>query len=281
MRELKSVKYPIIDPTFMNIGHISIRWYSLMYLSGFTLVLLLSKYRNRGKPDPWRSLELIDVVLYGGIGAIVGGRLGYMFFYDTSKFFHDPMSMIRTSEGGMSFHGGFLGVILALVYVSHTTKRTLINVTDFLLPTFSIGLGLGRIGNFMNMELPGRITESLFGLHYPCAVVRSLNPSCKGAWEEATRHPSPLYQAFAEGVLLFAVVWWYSSKPRKPGQVSGVFLVGYGLARSCTELFRAPDAHIGFVLFDTITMGQLLSLPMILAGSALLVRAHCQTAQAS
>ena len=236
------------------------------------MVFLLAKYRNRHVSNKWAPVELIDVVLSGGIGAILGGRLGYMIFYETSRFFHDPLSIIRTSEGGMSFHGGFLGVIVALIYISRTRKRKFIQIADFFLPTFSIGLGLGRMGNFMNMELPGRITDSIFGVYYPCAAVHRLNPLCIEGWEEVARHPSPLYQAFAEGVLLFIIVWWYSSKPRAPGRVSAIFLIGYGVARACTELFRAPDPHIGFVLFDCVTMGQLLSMPMIVAGIWLLLR---------
>ena len=264
------MRYPLIDPVMIDIGFISFRWYGFMYLAGFTLVLLLSLYRSRKKSDTWTFEELVDVIFYGGLGAVIGGRLGYMLFYNLSTFLENPLSIIQTSDGGMSFHGGFIGVIFALIYIARKTKRTFITVTDFLLPTFPLGLGFGRLGNWMNIELPGRITNSPLGVHYPCDIVRALNPECNRAWEELTRHPSPLYQAFTEGLLLFIIVWWYSSKPRQAGQVSAIFLIGYGLARSFTELFRAPDAHIGFVLFDCITMGQLLTLPMILAGIGML-----------
>jgi phosphatidylglycerol:prolipoprotein diacylglycerol transferase len=245
-----------------------------MYAFGFLMVFLLARYRNRKTLNQWETVELIDVVLSGGIGAIIGGRLGYMLFYETSNFFHNPLLILEVSKGGMSFHGGFLGVIFALIHIAHTRKHKFIHVADFFLPTFSIGLGLGRLGNFINMELPGRVTESIFGFYYPCAVVNRLNPLCVEGWETVTRHPSPLYQAFAEGLLLFIIVWWYSSKPRNPGQVSAIFLIGYGFARISTEMFRAPDPQLGFVLFDVVTMGQILSIPMVLSGVWLLLRSR-------
>ena len=262
----------MIDPVLLNIGPITVRWYGAMYLLGFVLVLLIAKYRAKSKRDQWTNLELIDLVFYGAMAAIIGGRIGYVLFYNLSTFLREPLYLFRMSEGGMSFHGGFLGGLFAVAYIARRTGRTFFQVADFLVPMCPLGLGLGRIGNFINMELPGRVTDSSFGLYYTCDAVRGLNPLCVGLWEDVLRHPSPLYQALTEGGLLFIVVWWYSSKPRVAGQISGMFLLGYGLARSFTELLRAPDAHLGFILFDSITMGQLLSLPMIITGIFLLYK---------
>jgi phosphatidylglycerol:prolipoprotein diacylglycerol transferase len=191
-------------------------------------------------------------------------------FYGFERFSGDPLYLFRVWEGGMSFHGGFLGVLVAMVLFGRRYEKDWLSVTDFLAPLCPIGLGLGRIGNFINMELPGRVTESSVGLVFPCRAVQDLNPMCFGIWEGAARHPSSLYQAATEGALLFVVLWWLSLKPQPKGMLSGAFLLGYGLCRFMTEFLRAPDAHIGFVLFDVVSMGQLLSLPMVIAGGALL-----------
>ena len=166
----------------------------------------------------------------------------------------------------MAFHGGLLGVLVAMLLFARKTHRSFISITDFLAPLCPIGLGLGRLGNFINMELPGRVSESGFGLVYPCEVVYAISPMCVGTWESAVRHPSPLYQAFFEGAVLFILLWLVSRKQRPAGFVSALFLCGYGGFRLLTELFREPDAHIGFVLFGGVSMGQLLSLPLLIAG---------------
>jgi phosphatidylglycerol:prolipoprotein diacylglycerol transferase len=174
----------------------------------------------------------------------------------------------------MSFHGGFLGVLVALLLFASKTNRHFLQVTDFIAPLCPIGLGLGRMGNFINMELPGRVTDSAFGMIFHCDAVRGLSALCLGSWESVARHPSSLYQAFTEGLLLFCLLWFVSTKPRPTGQISGLFLVGYGLFRFITEFFRSPDSHIGFVLLDAFSMGQLLSLPMIVAGVLLILWAR-------
>ena len=264
------MQYPLIDPILLSIGPLDIRWYGTMYVLGFSLVWLLARYRAKQRTDQWTQAELSDLVFYGAMGAVLGGRVGYVLFYNFPVFLQDPLYLFRVWEGGMAFHGGLLGVISAFAYFAHKTQRTFFQVADFLAPMCPLGLGLGRIGNFINMELPGRVSDGAIGFYYTCDSVRGLNPLCVGVWEDVLRHPSALYQATVEGLLLFLLVWWYSSKPRAVGQVSGVFLVGYGLGRSITELFRSPDSHIGFILFDGVTMGQMLSLPMIIAGIVLI-----------
>jgi phosphatidylglycerol---prolipoprotein diacylglyceryl transferase len=266
--------YPLIDPIIVSIGPLAIRWYGMAYLAAFLLAWWLGTRRARGAG--WSEQEVSDIVFYGAVGAVIGGRVGYALFYGIDSLRADPLWLFRIWEGGMSFHGGFLGVLAAAWWFGHKTGRSLLQVGDFVVPLVPTGLGFGRLGNFVNMELPGRATDSAFGLIYPCAVdaVRSLNPLCTGVWEEFARHPSPLYQAFAEGLVLFAFIWWFSSRKRADGVVSGAFLIGYGILRCVTELFREPDAHIGFIALDWLTMGQLLSLPMVLFGIVLIVAAR-------
>ena len=258
--------YPVIDAVIVSLGPIALRWYGLMYLLGFIAMWLLGTYRAKSDVHGWQPQEISDLVFYGAMGAVLGGRVGYVFFYNLDVFLSDPLYLLRMWEGGMSFHGGLLGVVAGVAWFGRKTGRGFVQVADFLAPLCPIGLGLGRMGNFINMELPGRVTDSSFGLVYKCQAVLGLNPMCIGEWENVARHPSPLYQAFTEGLLLFILVWWVSRKPKAPGFVAGVFLCGYAFFRICTEFFREPDAHIGFIAFDGLTMGQLLSLPMFIAG---------------
>ena len=261
--------YPDIDPIIFSIGDLALRWYGVSYLAGFVVVWWLGNRRARTHPGGWQTEEISDLVFYGALGAVLGGRIGYVLFYNFEYFLSDPIYLVQMWKGGMSFHGGLLGVVTAMVLFARKRKRRVIDVFDFLAPLCPIGLGFGRLANFINMELPGRVTDGPFGLIYPCEAVRALNPMCIGEWENAARHPSPLYQAFSEGLLLFVLVWFVSARPRQAGLVSGVFLMGYGTFRICTELLRSPDAHIGFVAFEWLTMGQLLSLPMVMAGMLL------------
>ncbi|MGA0840876.1 MAG: prolipoprotein diacylglyceryl transferase, partial [Pseudomonadales bacterium] len=201
-------------------------------------------------------------------------RIGYSLFYGLEFLRADPLYILRVWEGGMSFHGGLIGALLGFAWFARSTGRSFWSVGDFVAPLTPTGLGLGRLGNFANTELPGRVTDSWFGVIYPCTPdVQALNPLCIGAYESVARHPSSLYQAVAEGLVLFAVVWWFASRPRPVGAISGVFLLGYGVLRCITEVFREPDVHIGY-LGDVLTTGQLLSLPMIAIGILLLVRAR-------
>lgn len=275
--------YPDIDPIIVALGPLSVRWYGLAYLVAFLLCWWLG---NRRADQPWRGWsrqEVSDVVFYGAVGAVLGGRIGYTLFYGFEQLVRDPLFLIRIWEGGMSFHGGLIGGMLGLWWFGRHSGKTFFQVSDFVVPLVPLGLGLGRLGNFANTELPGRMTDSVFGLVYPCSAeaIRQINPLCVGEWEPFARHPSPLYQAFAEGLVLFALVWWFSSRPRALGAVSGMFLVGYGVLRFATEFFRTPDAHLGFIALDWVTMGQLLSLPMIIVGILLLLRSQGRQGQAA
>lgn len=271
------MQYPVIDPVIVSLGGgLALRWYGLMYLLGFAAVWFLGKHRAKTDPGKWQAQEISDLVFYGAMGAVLGGRVGYVFFYNVDVFLGDPLYLFRMWEGGMSFHGGLIGVALGVLYFAKKYERTWIQVADFLAPLCPIGIGLGRMGNFINMELPGRVTEGAIGLIYKCEKVRGLTQTCVGEWETVARHPSPLYQALTEGLLLFLIVWFVSSKPKPAGFVSGVFLSGYGLFRIFTENFRSPDAHIGYIAFDWLTMGQILSLPMLIAGILLIVWSRTQ-----
>lgn len=270
--------YPDIDPVIVALGPLAIRWYGLAYLAGFAMCWVLGQWRAarpqlRRPGDSWDPEEISDLVFYGAMGAVLGGRVGYVLFYAFDQFLADPLFLLRIWQGGMAFHGGLIGAMLGLWLFARRTQRGLFQVTDFLVPLAPLGLGFGRLGNFANTELPGRATDSAFGLIYPCSAeaVRALNPLCTGQWESFARHPSPLYQAFAEGLVLFVVVWVYARKPRPLGAVSGVFLMSYGLLRICTEFFREPDAHLGFIFLSAVSMGQLLSIPMVLLGLLLVL----------
>jgi phosphatidylglycerol---prolipoprotein diacylglyceryl transferase len=269
---LQHFHYPDIDPVIVAIGPLALRWYGLAYLVAFVLCWWLGNRRADRPGSGWDRQLVADLVFFGAVGAVLGGRIGYSLFYGFEQFARDPLFILRIWEGGMSFHGGLIGAVLGLAWFGHRRGRPFLSVTDFGAPLVPLGLGLGRLGNFANTELPGRPTESIFGLVYPCHAdaIRQINPLCTGAWETFARHPSPLYQAFAEGLVLFALVWVFSAKPRPMGAVSGMFLVGYGVLRFITELFRTPDAHLGFIALDWLTMGQLLSLPMVIIGILLL-----------
>lgn len=260
--------YPDIDPIIFAFGPLAVRWYGLAYLAAFATCWWLGTRRARRPGSGWTAQEVSDVVFYGAVGAVLGGRLGYVFFYGFEQLLRDPFWLVRIWDGGMSFHGGLLGALVGLAWFGRKTRRTFLQVSDFVAPLVPLGLGFGRLGNFANTELPGQPTDSAFGMIYPCAAdaIRAINPLCTGQFESFARHPSPLYQAVTEGLLLFVLVWLVSSRPQPTGLVSGVFLIGYGTLRFCTEFFRQPDIHIGFIAFDWLTMGQLLSLPMVIVG---------------
>ncbi len=265
--------YPHIDPIIFSVGPVSVRWYGLAYLVAFALCWWLGNRRADRPGSGWTRDEVSDVVFFGAVGAVLGGRVGYALFYGMDKMLHDPLFIFRVWEGGMSFHGGLIGAILGIWWFGRKSGRSFLQVADFVAPLVPPGLGLGRLGNFANTELPGRVTDSIFGIIYPCSAesIRQIHPLCVGQWESFARHPSPLYQAFTEGIVLFVLVWWFSSRPRPLGAVSGVFLTGYGTLRFITEFFRMPDPQLGFVAMHWMTMGQLLSLPMIFAGILLIL----------
>ena len=265
------MNYPIIDPEIVSLGFVSIRWYGVMYLVGFLLCYLLGGYRARIPKSGWTKEEVYDMVFYGVVGTIAGGRIGFAVFYGFDSLVNAPLWIFKVWLGGMSFHGGLLGVLVALWLFARKMNKPFFDVTDFIAPLVPLGLGLGRIGNFINAELPGRLTDTPFGVHFPCDAVFGLTTTCIGSWEQVTRHVSSLYQAFGEGIVLFGLVWLFSGRKRNLGMVSGMFLLGYGVIRLFTEQFRQPDPGLDFVAFGWLTMGQFLSLPMIILGICLLI----------
>lgn len=245
--------HPQFDPIALQLGPLAIRWYGLMYLIGFTLVLLVGRTAIRARPHATLSArDLDDVLFYGILGTIIGGRLGYVLFYKFHDYLADPFAILKVWEGGMSFHGGFLGVLAGLWLFARTRKRAWLDITDFIAPLVPLGLAAGRLGNFINGELWGRPTDVAWAMIFPQV-------------DRLPRHPSQLYQFALEGVALFVLLWWYSAKPRPRGAVSALFLIGYGVFRYTAEFAREPDSFLG-VLAGGMTMGQWLSLPMIAAG---------------
>ena len=254
----------------VDAGFITIYWYGMMYLFAFVAFYILGRVRSGPETVITEPSMVSDLLFYGGIGVILGGRLGYCLFYGLDRLLEQPIWLFQIWEGGMSFHGGLIGVLVATLLWARLREIPFLAVTDFVAPLVPIGLGLGRIGNFINTELPGRVTDFVLGVHFPCSAVRDHNFLCVDQWEPVMRHMSSLYQAVAEGVILFVIVWVFSKQPRRMGLVSGVFLITAGFLRLVTEMFRQPDPEIGFILFETVTMGQLLSLPVILGGTLLL-----------
>ena len=249
--------YPHIDPAAIRIGNFAVHWYGLMYLVGFLGGWWLGRVRARRPGSGWDPEEIGDLLFYVALGVILGGRIGYILFYNFGMFLQDPLVLFRIWQGGMSFHGGLLGVTLAVWLYARKTGRAFFQVTDFIAPFVPIGLGAGRIGNFINGELWGRPTDLPWGMVFPFV-------------DNQPRHPSMLYEAFLEGLLLFLILWFYSAKPRPTMAVSGMFLLWYGIFRFLVEFVREPDAHIGFIALGWVTMGHLLSAPMILLGALLL-----------
>ena len=254
--------HPLFDPVAIAIGPLAVRWYGLMYLLAFGLFIALGRWRLKMRPElGFSTQDLDDLLFYGVLGVILGGRLGQVLFYEPGYYLSHPLEILAVWKGGMSFHGGFLGVLVAMAWFARKTGRSFWQVTDFIAPMVPTGLAAGRIGNFINGELWGRVADPSL----PWAMVFP--------WVDAQpRHPSQLYQMSGEGLLLFVLLWWYAAQPRPQRAVSAVFLIGYGVARFVAEVFREPDAGI-FGLSYTISMGQWLSLPMILVGVVLLVTA--------
>jgi phosphatidylglycerol:prolipoprotein diacylglycerol transferase len=264
--------HPQFDPVAIQLGPLAIRWYGLMYLVAFVQMLMLARLRAKRLPQlGWTARDIDDALLYGVLGTILGGRLGYVLFYKPMFYLEHPLQILSVWEGGMSFHGGFLGVIVGLWIFSHRKERRWLDVTDFFAPCVPLGLGAGRLGNFINGELWGRpVSGDLpWGMWFPQADPAPL-----------ARHPSQLYEFGLEGIVLFAVLWLYARKPRPRGAVSGAFLLGYGTFRFIGEFAREPDNFLGFLALGW-TMGQWLSAPMIIAGLALIAAGYRREAKDS
>ena len=250
--------YPEIDPIIFSIGFLKIRWYGLMYVIGFLFAWWLAKRRCKRHDSPINSEQVDDLVFYAMLGVIIGGRVGYALVYGWSQLTSDPFYLFKITEGGMSFHGGLAGVMTAMWLYGRKLGHTIWRMTDFVAPIAPLGLGFGRIGNFINGELWGKPTDVPWGFLVNGQVL----------------HPSQLYEAILEGFLLFAILWIYSAKPRPYLALSGMFLLLYGVFRFIIEFYRVPDASPGYLALGWVTMGQVLSLPMVLAGAVLLILAY-------
>ncbi|SMF55044.1 Prolipoprotein diacylglyceryl transferase [Alteromonadaceae bacterium Bs31] len=271
------LKYPEIDPVAISLGTHQIfgktfslpdiHWYGLMYLFGFASAWLLGLYRASKPHTALQKNQVEDMIFYGALGLVIGARMGYVFFYNFGAFLEDPIWLLRVWEGGMSFHGGMLGVLVAMGLYARKIQVNFLDLMDFLVPLAPIGLCFGRLGNFIGQELWGRETTAAIGMIFPN------DP------EALVRHPSQLYQASLEGVLLFVLLFWYSSKPRPRASVGALFLILYGCFRFIIEFYREPDAHIGFDLFEFFTRGQLLTVPMAIAGAAIMVWSYKSAAK--
>ncbi len=249
--------YPEIDPVAVAIGPLRIHWYGLTYVVGFVAAWWLARRRASLPGSTWKPVDVDDLIFFAAIGVIAGGRLGWVLFYGLDAVVADPLSLVRIWEGGMSFHGGLIGVLAAIALFAWRRGRNVADVLDFTAPLPAIGLFSGRIGNFINGELWGKPTDLPWGMLVDGEV----------------RHPSQLYEAALEGLALFALVWWFTSKPRARLAPSGLFLAGYALFRIAVEFVRVPDADLGYLAFGWLTMGQLLSLPMLAAGLGMLLYA--------
>lgn len=250
--------YPEIDPIIFSIGAVKIRWYGLMYVIGFLLSWWLARRRCQRADSPINAGQVDDLIFYGMLGVILGGRLGYAFFYGTEQLFSDPLYLLKITEGGMSFHGGLAGVLIAMWLFGRKLGHTMWRMADFVAPLAPLGLGFGRIGNFINGELWGKPTDVPWAFDVNGQVL----------------HPSMLYESLLEGFVLFAIIWWYSAKPRPYMAVTGLFLLLYGVFRFIIEFYRVPDAHLGYLALDWVTMGQVLTIPMILAGAIMLAMGY-------
>ena len=269
------IVHPQFDPILVSLGPLPIRWYALSYIVGFALFIFLGKRRIKAGNTFFTEKLLDDFVIWGVLGVILGGRLGYILFYKFNDYIADPISIFKVWEGGMAFHGGFIGVLVAILLFAMKQKRSFFEVSDFIAPLVPLGLASGRIGNFINGELWGRVTSpnAWWAMGFPQAAHEDIayattHPEWMTVLVENNvlpRHPSQLYQFALEGLCLFAIVWWFSRKPRPIGQVSALFLLGYGFFRFVAEFAREPDDFLGLLALN-LSMGQWLSLPMIVVG---------------
>ena len=252
------LRYPGFNPIAFQAGPLKVHWYGIMYLLGFAAAWLLARRRALRPASSWRPVDVDDLIFYAMLGVILGGRLGYVLFYGLGFWAKDPIYPLKIWDGGMSFHGGMLGVIAAVALFAWRRRRNVADVLDFTVPLPGLGLFFGRIGNFINSELWGKPTTVPWGFNVDGRVL----------------HPSQLYEAFFEGLVLFSIIWWFTSRPRPRWAPSALFLIIYGVARTCIEFVRVPDEHIGYLAGGWLTEGQVLSVPMIIIGLALFAYAY-------
>ncbi|MCP4980870.1 MAG: prolipoprotein diacylglyceryl transferase [Gammaproteobacteria bacterium] len=269
------IAFPSIDPVAISLGPVKVHWYGLMYLLAFGSAWWLGKRRARLNPGLIKPEQIDDVIFYGALGVVLGGRIGSVFFYNFDSFLQNPLYLFKIWEGGMSFHGGFIGVALAMEVYRRKLGCRYFELTDFIAPLVPLGLAAGRFGNFLNAELWGAPAQVPWAMKLSCEqfppdrYIDFAGPLCFSA-----RHPTQLYEMLLEGLLLFIALWLISTKPRPTMTVTGFFLFLYGLARSSVELVRLPDAHIGYLMnTDWLTKGIVLSIPMIIVGLVLLILA--------
>jgi phosphatidylglycerol:prolipoprotein diacylglycerol transferase len=277
------IAYPAIDPVAVDLGFVKIHWYGLMYLVAFASAWWLGKRRAQQPGSLVKPEQIEDLVFYGALGAVIGGRIGSVFFYNLDSFLQNPLYLFKIHEGGMSFHGGFLGVLLAMEWYRRKLGCRFWELTDFIAPLVPLGLAAGRLGNFINAELWGAPAKVPWAIQLSCEqfppdrYVDYAGPLCY-----SPRHPTQLYEMLLEGLLLFVILWLLSRKPRPVMMISGCFLLLYGLARCAVEFIRLPDAHIGYLLnTDWLTRGIVLSLPMIIVGLILLILVKREQARAA
>jgi phosphatidylglycerol:prolipoprotein diacylglycerol transferase len=288
--------HPQFDPVAVQLGPLAVRWYGLMYLVGFIQLVILGKFRARQNLlTGWHPRDVDDMLFYGVFGTILGGRLGYVLFYKPFYYFAHPAEVLAIWQGGMSFHGGFLGVLIALWLFARNRNKRWLEVTDFVAPLIPLGLAAGRLGNFINGELWGRVTSPTapWAVYFPQAAAEDKAWITAFPQEAAARglvaiyervgmlprHPSQLYESALEGLVLFALLWFYARHRRPLGAVSGLFLIGYGSFRFLVEYAREPDSFLG-VLAMGMSMGQWLSLPMIVIGVLMMLRAYWRAGKA-
>ncbi len=260
------LQHPQIDPVAISIGPLNIHWYGLMYLMAFAACWYAMHYRAKKPGSGWTAEMVSDLLFYVALGVVLGGRVGYVVFYNFPEFADNPLVLFKVWQGGMSFHGGLLGVIVSMILFGRKTGKGFFVIADAIAPVVPLGLGCGRFGNFINGELWGRVTDVPWGMVFAGAG-------------SAPRHPSQLYQFMLEGVALFLILWVFSSRPKPVMSVCGLFLALYGIFRFTVEFVRQPDEHLGFIAFGWLTMGQLLTVPMVLLGAFLVFIAYRQAGQ--
>ncbi|WP_337012072.1 prolipoprotein diacylglyceryl transferase [Pantoea sp. AS142] len=276
------IAFPQFDPVIFSIGPVSLHWYGLMYLVGFVFAMWLAVRRANQPGSGWKKEEVENLLYAGFLGVFLGGRIGYVLFYNLPLFLENPLYLFKVWDGGMSFHGGLIGVIVVMLIFARRTRRNFFQVSDFIAPLIPFGLGAGRLGNFINGELWGRVDPGFrYTMLFPGSrsedvALAATNPQYQellNTYGVLPRHASQLYELALEGVVLFIILNLFIRKPRPMGSVSGLFLIGYGAFRIIVEFFRQPDAQLG--LFEGgISMGQILSVPMIVAGIIMMIWAY-------